>query len=274
MSASKTEIAAREAFDREIAQHEMQVIRDDGLYRHLRFKRPDTGIYWFDLLTWPGHLCITGDASDGLVFARTEDMFAFFHGNSSADYRINPKYWAEKLQIPGRSRAVEAYAEDLYVTKVREWIAEHAEEMEPDEAAEFRSEAEGDLLDDEVVGHEETAREALDLFTHKGLRVHETWEWNLKDWDYHYLWSCHAIVWGIEKYRAAECPVCGGRPCKGSGHGGPPTVAGPRPSREDIERAMTPAGGWTRKQLAAWGVPWPPPPGWRGELEAKVAGDA
>src|ERR1700760_3629526 len=98
---SKTEIAAREAFDREITRHEMKVVRDDGLYRHLRFKRPDTGMYYFDLITWPWHLCITGDASDGLVFSRTEDMFTFF--GSSPDYRINPKYWAEKLQIPGRS---------------------------------------------------------------------------------------------------------------------------------------------------------------------------
>jgi hypothetical protein len=200
---SKTETAARKAFEQEIAAHELKVIRDDGLYRHLRFRRPDTGMYGFDLLTWPGHLCITGDASDALVFARTEDMFTFFR---SPDYRINPKYWAEKLQIPGRSRAVETYAEDLYVTKVREWISEHAEEMEPDEAIEFRREAGGDLLGDEVVGYEETAREALDRFIHKGLRVHETWEWNLKEWDYHYLWSCHAIVWGIAQYRAATAP--------------------------------------------------------------------
>lgn len=39
-----------------------------------------------------------------------------------------------------------------------------------------------------------------------------------------------------------------------------------RPTAEEIEAAKTPAGGWTRAILAAWGVPWPPPKGWRRRL--------
>ncbi|WP_436988292.1 hypothetical protein [Streptomyces sp. enrichment culture] len=38
------------------------------------------------------------------------------------------------------------------------------------------------------------------------------------------------------------------------------------PSPDEVEAARTPAGGWTRDQLAAWGVPWPPPAGWRQRL--------
>ena len=43
----------------------------------------------------------------------------------------------------------------------------------------------------------------------------------------------------------------------------------PRVSREEIEACRTPAGGYrfTKERLAAWGVPWPPPPGWRQALE-------
>jgi|GEM_PF-3055585 very-short-patch-repair endonuclease len=44
-----------------------------------------------------------------------------------------------------------------------------------------------------------------------------------------------------------------------------------RPTPEDIEAAKTPAGGWTREQLAQWGVPWPPPVGWRDRLCADAA---
>lgn len=40
----------------------------------------------------------------------------------------------------------------------------------------------------------------------------------------------------------------------------------PRVSREEIEAARSKNGGWTKKQLARWGVPWPPPPGWRRAL--------
>lgn len=38
-------------------------------------------------------------------------------------------------------------------------------------------------------------------------------------------------------------------------------------TREQIEAAKTENGGWTRKQLAEWGVSWPPRKGWRREIE-------
>lgn len=41
------------------------------------------------------------------------------------------------------------------------------------------------------------------------------------------------------------------------------------PTREEIDAARTPKGGWTREQLAKWGVPWPPPKGWRKALEQR-----
>jgi hypothetical protein len=36
----------------------------------------------------------------------------------------------------------------------------------------------------------------------------------------------------------------------------------------EIDAARTKAGGWTKEQLAKWGVPWPPPKGWRKALIA------
>ena len=42
------------AFAEDVAEHELTVRRDDGLYRHLRFQKPGTWIYGFDLITWPG----------------------------------------------------------------------------------------------------------------------------------------------------------------------------------------------------------------------------
>lgn len=32
---------------------------------------------------------------------------------------------------------------------------------------------------------------------------------------------------------------------------------------------VSPAGGWSSKQLADWGVPWPPPKGWKEQLIAR-----
>lgn len=42
-------------------------------------------------------------------------------------------------------------------------------------------------------------------------------------------------------------------------------------SPEEIIAKMTPAGAWTRATLAEWGVPWPPPRGWRQALEQRWA---
>lgn len=38
------------------------------------------------------------------------------------------------------------------------------------------------------------------------------------------------------------------------------------PSPTEIEARRTPTGGWTKVQLAQWGVPWPPSKGWRQKL--------
>jgi 5-methylcytosine-specific restriction endonuclease McrA len=39
------------------------------------------------------------------------------------------------------------------------------------------------------------------------------------------------------------------------------------PSPDEIERNKTTNGGWTRQVLSSWGVPWPPPEGWKKTLE-------
>jgi hypothetical protein len=41
------------------------------------------------------------------------------------------------------------------------------------------------------------------------------------------------------------------------------------PTAEEIEAGRSPAGGWTRAQLAQWGVPWPPPKGWKARLQGR-----
>ena len=39
-----------------------------------------------------------------------------------------------------------------------------------------------------------------------------------------------------------------------------------RITETEIDARKTPAGGWTRKDLASWGVPWPPPVATGGHL--------
>lgn len=44
------------------------------------------------------------------------------------------------------------------------------------------------------------------------------------------------------------------------------------PTLAEIEAARTPAGGWTKATLAQWGVPWPPPKGWKEALVSRAVG--
>src|SRR5687768_13622067 len=149
------EIAAR--FARDTAGHEMTVLHDDGLYRHLRFQPLQHGFYWFDLITVPYGLIFRGDG-ESYVFAidATEDMFVLFR-KSSYKRSINPGYWSEKLR--SSRDAATAYSEKLFEEEVARDLSA-AEEDYPD-----ITEAWAEHLESEFnIEYEEEARRALDEF--------------------------------------------------------------------------------------------------------------
>jgi len=43
-------------------------------------------------------------------------------------------------------------------------------------------------------------------------------------------------------------------------------MSGAKVTLEEIMAARTPRGSWTKVQLQAWGVPWPPQKGWAKKL--------
>lgn len=191
--------------DRAIRPHELTVKHDDGLYRHLLCKSPDSSIYWFEILTWPGSLALRGDIGEGFIFSRVPDMFEFFRGK-----HINPTYWSEKL-AGGRNR-VKVYSEDVFRRNVWDHVRSHTwgrpvPGLAKAVQAHFFGPDAAYNLD-----YESEAREALDSFEYHGpnqkpFRFEETWEWDLRDWDWPFLWACHAIVWGIARYDEARAAV-------------------------------------------------------------------
>src|SRR5258708_33733869 len=95
------------SFLKDVATHEMIVRRDDGPYRHIRFQRPDTICLYFDVVTWPGFLCFSGDAGC-YVFSRLPDMLEFFRYESKPAGKlfINPDYWGQKVEAVDRSSPI------------------------------------------------------------------------------------------------------------------------------------------------------------------------
>lgn len=182
-------------------KHQMTVLRDDGLYRHVRFQEPGTSIWYWDLVTWPGHLVITGDLED-FHFARTTDMFEFFR---SPDGHINPSYWAEKLRGPVRSKVFSSDKfKQLVYEHFRYWCEHEEGPHRPLWQAirnEVLTDGYGDVCDDN------RAHQLLMEFRYGDFEFTDSWEWDLRDYDFHFLVSLHAIVWGINRYDEARSAV-------------------------------------------------------------------
>jgi hypothetical protein len=188
------EIAAR--FARDTAGHEMTVLHDNGLYRHLRFSRPrpESSMYWFDLITWPGCLTIRGDIGESYTFNRLPDMFQFFR--SDRQWGINQSYWAEKLDA-GRD-SVKEYNEELFRQLVCELFVDAVRYS--DAPAGLGKAVREEILNSEFLADENEARGVLDSFEYKGFRFRDTWELSFHDYEWTFLWACYAIHWGIGQY--------------------------------------------------------------------------
>ncbi|WP_432027402.1 hypothetical protein [Streptomyces sp. 1222.5] len=114
------EIAAR--FARNTAGHQMVVLHEDGLYRHLKFLNPEHGsIGSFQLITWPYNLVIKAGWTFHFDINATEDMFDLFRRTAPTG-QINPGYWSEKVRA-GREE-VEGYDPDRLKWEIATTIAQ------------------------------------------------------------------------------------------------------------------------------------------------------
>jgi hypothetical protein len=190
------EIAER--FARDTAKHEMTVLHDDGLYRHLRFMNPKSSEYWFEIVTWPGSLAMRGDVGDGYVFTRLNDMFEFFR--SDRRWGINQHYWAEKLG--GGRRSVKEYSE----ARLRQLVVERfVEDARYNGVPAGTGKALRTWVLNEDLSDEHQARNVLEDFAHLGYEFRDdVWEWDFHDYDDHFLWCCYGIAWGIGQYDASR----------------------------------------------------------------------
>ena len=199
-----------ERFQRDVATHEMTVLRDDGVSRHLQFKRPGDSSYWFDVITWDGRLYIGGDCG-AFVFTRLHDMFEFFRGD---EVRINPPYWAEKLVASERD-GFEKFSWDKFEADVKDYFDQHWATEIPGEDADDNDRAE---YVDHCAKRDECwveVREAMNEpdeygavafirdFEHDGFYF-EDWERTSMEYTFRFIWNCRAIVWAIDKYDASK----------------------------------------------------------------------
>lgn len=198
-----------ESFLGDVALHEVTILHEDGLYRHIRFARPGTYCMHFDIVTWPGYLAYSGDMGD-YVFSRVPDMLAFFRKDRpDGALNINLPYWSEKVQAQDKSDGLKEYSPQIFRDRIKElteeWITER--ELDDTDAAEMRQEVE-----DEVISrgqdYETLAYQSAMVFEYCGKHVFTDFqEVNLREYTYRFIWCCYALVWGIQQYDAAKAGV-------------------------------------------------------------------
>lgn len=194
-----------EQFTADVKAHSVSVLRDEGLYRHLRCSN---GSYClsFDVITWPGYLCYAGDMGC-FVFTRLPDMFRFFRGRRTA--MVDRGYLAEKTVAADKHDGVREYSESLFQDAVKSDFDAFVDDGQLETAAAVEL---WQAIEDDVLCHGENRHDAVEAAMNfrwstdpksRGREVFpDFWEHRLEDYTPRFWRCCYAIPWAIEHYDA------------------------------------------------------------------------
>lgn len=191
-----------EQFLDHVKNHELTIHQNNGVYRHLSFKKPDSYHRYFNITTFPNFLVITGDMGALVFFRVNDDMFNFFR---SDDLKINPDYWAEKIQSTSW-RAKDASYLEFDVDKIKEYAKDYLNDFLNDNMlSEWDKEELLEKFDRRIISSEDEYEliEAIRNFDFNGFNFVDFWESDYREFTGHYIWLCYAIVWGIKKFDEA-----------------------------------------------------------------------
>lgn len=194
------EAKVKERIVNDLAGHTITVMHEAGLYRHYRCQRPGTWCMGFDIVTWPGSLCYTGDMGDYL-FQRADDMIAFM-SSAIRDH----SYVAQKC-VAG---------------KVKEWREERFEEVLRERLKQSRADGSegrhrvmrrGVWVEASVTEKIKEIRREYDNYCsqHDAMKaMYESGLWDSCElpscevYTFHFLWCLHAIKWFCDKLKGVK----------------------------------------------------------------------
>ncbi|HBT3044961.1 TPA: hypothetical protein MBF06_003727 [Klebsiella aerogenes] len=201
------------------ANHHLEIIRDDGLYRHLRMKQPGTSFYYYDVITWPGYLTVTGDMGTW-TFSRIADMFNFF---GVWEGMINTSYWAEKLEAgtgcSARELLAKEYSHEAFCKSLKDSLSEYLELGENEEPDQDWDD-DDDTPDSDKAKVREIVSELCRAEFNNDFEAYNAvydadWPEGFSAWDIcdgltfktytsHFRWILFAITWAISKYHNSK----------------------------------------------------------------------
>lgn len=196
---------ARERFATDAEGATMTVLKDDGLYRHLRFDFPRASWRWCEVVTWPHMVVLRGDLGCW-SFSRVEDMFGFFREPSEDVARIDPVHCAEKL-VPGGSDSARVYDAGRAAAYVVQTVADA-------ERPGLSHDVEEVFFGDADLSTENGLREAVARFDERfpHYAIDENFRFPVETWDLRryspwFLLSCVVLPWAIGQYDTALVPA-------------------------------------------------------------------
>ena len=205
----------KEVFLKDVENHQLTILADTDFVRSIRFKQPDTTNRYFDITTWDGHLCISGDMGTYVFKRLPENQEQFRHAIQ------NPSTLSGKLEsvslIGGYRKFDTALVEQSIDNRVEELcgsipqffsqldedgLDEHSTE-EALEAA-FREEVKDHFMNEDLGEYRFiSAIESFESSVIKDLTLvnDDDYDWLTSDKiSEQYAWVCHAIPWGIVQY--------------------------------------------------------------------------
>lgn len=192
----------QELFERDIAEHVATIEHDDGVFRRVKCAKPGTNVYAFNVVTWPGHLCIEGDMGT-FVFSRLRDMFGFFRSGDAGG--INPSYWEEKCTASDTSGSIRKFDGEVAMRSLRDdcdtWDDRHPQSAKDDFLAAAQAHIDNGC---------DTRGMYEFLYNYDGdgppIDVCDFGSGAFESFSSRYVWCCRAIVWAIAQYDALTAP--------------------------------------------------------------------
>lgn len=225
----------------DLAEAKMIVRRDDGLFRHIDWSAP-RAMSRLTLITWPYNLLVAG-SHGSYHFERygddTEDMLNWLRVSHP-----NPDSWASKLvngrdtvteydrgkliaeihervEEAIRDGWAPAGLEDAVYEQILNsgWLDEEQTALRMVDEFEHGVTHRAECSCGAYADHDDyTAAACWNAMTHKGrgaehqVRIRQTGgfdftdvsDWNVRKLNYHYVWTCHAMVWAAAQYDAAR----------------------------------------------------------------------
>lgn len=196
---------ARESFAEGTTEHVMTIVKDDGLYRRLRFAKPGSFQFYFEVITWPGYIALTGDMRS-LMMTRVEDMIGFVASPGSDE--IDFRYWAQKVVASAGN--IKQWCCSVMIEQLHEaWVDHCLEEgvcQDSDDGRAAWAEIQDDIIDTSAAygEHDErTYAEAISNFT-GAVSLLDAWEWDCRDLEFDIYWQMLALRYAANAYLAAK----------------------------------------------------------------------